>query len=120
REGYTNLSLEGTNAFDIRPKQLYTGNKAYLFIKNPSLLTPSNTVTIKAEGESSSTSKVLTITASALEQSTAKDASDFVPENKEVEVEEYSFSISEDAPSGTTIGQIKDGAAKKVVGPPGL
>ncbi|KHJ90688.1 hypothetical protein OESDEN_09461 [Oesophagostomum dentatum] len=120
KKGYTNLALEGTNAFDIRPKQLYTGNKAYLFVKHPSLLTPSNSVTIKAEGEGSSSSKVLTITASASEQSTAKDVSDVVPENKAVEVEEYSFSISEDAPSGTTVGQIRDGGAKKVVGPPGL
>ncbi|RCN43005.1 hypothetical protein ANCCAN_10964 [Ancylostoma caninum] len=117
KKHYTKITLEGSDAFEIRPKQLYSGNKAYLFLKNPSSLSSSAVVTITAEGKNSMATKVITIAGTPPVDEAVEHASN--PE-KTVDVVEYNFSISERAPSGSTVGQIKDGDSKRVVGPPGL
>ncbi|RCN41820.1 hypothetical protein ANCCAN_12199 [Ancylostoma caninum] len=117
KKHYTKITLEGSDAFEIRPKQLYSGNKAYLFLKNPSSLSSSAAITITAEGKNSMATKVITIAGTPPVDEGVEHASN--PE-KMVDVVEYNFSISERAPSGSTVGQIKDGDSKRVVGPPGL
>ncbi|KIH65922.1 hypothetical protein ANCDUO_03750 [Ancylostoma duodenale] len=117
KKHYTKLSLEGSDAFEIRPKQLYSGNKAYLFLENPSSLSSSTVVTITAEGKNSMATKEITITGTSSSDEGVERASN---SEKTVDVVEYNFSISESASSGSIVGQIKDGDSKRVVGPPGL
>ncbi|VDM67466.1 unnamed protein product [Strongylus vulgaris] len=119
KKSYTKLSLEDDSVFDIRPKQLYSGNKAYLFVKSPSLLGTSNTVKIVAEDKHSVANKEFTITTTALpSRTTAED--DLEAKIETTTAVEYVVSIPEDAPPGSTVYQIVEGSAKKVVGPPGM
>ncbi|PIO68023.1 cadherin domain protein [Teladorsagia circumcincta] len=117
KNSYTNLSLDRTDIVDIRPKLLFPGNKAYLFVKDLSLLSSPITVKIMAERPTSASIKELVLQGSRSKSPSSALGS--AATNKSV-VEEYEFSIAEDAPSGSTVGQIKDGESKRVVGPPGL
>ncbi|EYC09200.1 hypothetical protein Y032_0061g3205 [Ancylostoma ceylanicum] len=117
KKHYTKLSLEGSDAFDVRPKQLYSGNKAYLFLENPSSLSSSSVITITAEGKNSTATKEITIIGASSSDDVVEHESNL---EKTVDVVKHNFSISERAPSGSTVGQIKDGDSKKVIGPPGL
>ncbi|CAJ0602485.1 unnamed protein product [Cylicocyclus nassatus] len=118
KKGYTKLLLADDSIFDIKPKHLYSGNKAYLFVKNPSLLSTSNAVKIMAEGKSSTAAKEITIT--AIPPARTESKNDVNVESEMINVIEYKVSIPEDAPSGFTVYQIKDGDRRKLVGPPGV
>ncbi|KAK6747226.1 hypothetical protein RB195_000442 [Necator americanus] len=117
---FAKLSLEGSQAFDIRPKLLYSGSKAYLFARElPETNTPI-VVTIIAEGENSLDTKTIKITTTSPPRGNTNDKDVSSSGERTVDIVEYNFSISENAPSGSTVGQIEDGSGKKVVGPPGL
>ncbi|KAK5966512.1 hypothetical protein GCK32_009604 [Trichostrongylus colubriformis] len=117
KNSYTNLSLDRTDIFDIRPKLIFTGNKAYLFVKDPALLSSPVTVKIMAERPNSASIKELTLLGSPKKPSASVLRTS--PKSTDA-VDEYEFSITEDTPSGSTVGQIRDGESKRVVGPPGL
>ncbi|XGW29499.1 hypothetical protein V3C99_008936 [Haemonchus contortus] len=118
KNSYTNISLDRTDVVDIKPKLLYTGNKAYLFVKNPSALSSPVRVKVMAERATSAAIKELTLVGSPAKSSSSP--SETATDDGKVAVDEYEFSIAENAPSGSTVGQIKNGQSKRVVGPPGL
>ncbi|KAK6043178.1 hypothetical protein COOONC_19316 [Cooperia oncophora] len=89
-----------------------TGNKAYLFVKDPSLLSSSVAVKVMAERPSSVSIKELTLLGSPRK---ASDPTPKIATQSKSVVKEYEFSIPEDAPSGSTVGQIEDGESKRVV-----
>ncbi|VDO23090.1 unnamed protein product [Heligmosomoides polygyrus] len=123
KNSYTKLSLDNVDAVEIRPKLLFSGSKAHLFVKDPSLLTAPLKIKatvvflqIMAERSNAASIKELTLVGSTKKPTSSSGA---VSQSKGVVVE-HSFSILEDSPSGTTVGQIKGGESKRVVGPPGL
>ncbi|VDL75197.1 unnamed protein product [Nippostrongylus brasiliensis] len=112
KNSYTKLSLDRVDAVDIKPKLLYSGSKAYLFVKNSSALNGSLMIKIMAERPNAASIKEIIVMGTPKKQARI--------EKPRKAVEEYVFSVPEDSLSGTTVGQIKDGESKRVVGPPGL
>uniref|UniRef100_A0A0K0CY25 IG domain-containing protein n=1 Tax=Angiostrongylus cantonensis TaxID=6313 RepID=A0A0K0CY25_ANGCA len=124
-----NLSLDRSDLFDIRPKLLYPGSKAYLFANGHSL--DASTIPIKrielvqyfifaaqitAVALGSTSTRELTLTSVSRGQNFTEN----VEREDMSSVIEYDLFIPENAESGSTIGQIEDGESKRVVGPPGL
>ncbi|WKY05512.1 hypothetical protein Q1695_006042 [Nippostrongylus brasiliensis] len=112
KNSYTKLSVDRVDAVDIKPKLLYSGSKAYLFVKNSSALNDPLMIKIMAERPNAASIKEIIVMGTPKKQARI--------EKPRKAVEEYVFSVPEDSLSGTTVGQIKDGESKRVVGPSGL
>ncbi|VDM53872.1 unnamed protein product [Angiostrongylus costaricensis] len=111
-----NLSLDRSDLFDIRPKLLYPGSKAYLFAKGRPLDASTIPIKITAIAPGSTSTRELAF----ISVSRGQNFTENVEREDMSSVIEYDLFIPENAESGSIVGQIEDGESKRVVGPPGL
>ncbi|GMR47524.1 hypothetical protein PMAYCL1PPCAC_17719, partial [Pristionchus mayeri] len=100
-----NVTIDRSDLFDIQPKSVEQGGKAFLFVRNPHLIRETKNLTITIKTASSSSSDSLSLPVSLISDSSS---------------EIFRFSVPESSPNGMKVGDLPSRSIDKVFGIEGL